>query len=551
MRSIRGRRYSSALSLLLVSIPLHAQINKAWPKHDPDLIEKLYRGDFAHISDDNFGRIDLEAVMTAFRSDAKLGNDKCPLFGGETVTADQMAKIATYIRYLNSNSTTGEFPSAQFMALSALGPDAFALDPNMMAMGLEIGKSGCRSNRVQKIRENIVDLLDQRIEWHSKDQSPNIKMMKQTVMKVSAQTYRSTVLNDVAIPAQEPVLRQIADLEARGAQLVQCEYGPTNPDSTGSQTMTFWYGNVPLTMADFQKLSRKHPLGDFGDMSVNACPQNLAAAKLAFWNSRQVGINKLDQNALAPATIPLDRVMGQLYPVYQQTRNAWISYQTTHDPRDQQQASAGKSQLLKSYGQSCDMANKAGVRGSNNIMCLIFQQLSDEFQPIPELPQTGSRANAPGPMVPAPARPGRPSTAVPAANGNTVSPSSPDVAHSSEIPVGTVLLVATLEPIDLLSADPSRLYRGQLERPAVFRGTTVLPQGTEVLLKITRQNPPAFPNAPLTFMVRADSTTFNGKSTPLVTNGSPLMIPAGPQQQQFAQLPAGRRFNLIVQPPRN
>src|SRR5262249_17018378 len=160
------------------------------------------------------------------------------------VTADQMTKIAAYIRYLNSNSTTGEFPSAQFMALSVLGPNAFVLDPNVMAMGLEIGKSGCKSERVQKIRQNLVNLLDQRLDWHSKDQSPNIKMMKQTVVKISAQNYRSAVQNDVPIPAQEPVLRQIADLEARGAQLLQCEYGPTNPDSTGSQTLTFWYGHV-------------------------------------------------------------------------------------------------------------------------------------------------------------------------------------------------------------------------------------------------------------------------------------------------------------------
>src|SRR5438445_1929107 len=56
-------------SLLLLSTPATAQISKAWPKHDPELITKLYNGNFAHISDDNFGRMDVEAVMAMFRTD--------------------------------------------------------------------------------------------------------------------------------------------------------------------------------------------------------------------------------------------------------------------------------------------------------------------------------------------------------------------------------------------------------------------------------------------------------------------------------------------------
>src|SRR5262249_2378179 len=287
----------------------------------------------------------------------------------------QMAKTLEYLHYLNSNSTTGEFPSAQFLALGALGGlgggGAWALDPNMLAMGLEIEKSGCKGARVQKIRENIVRLLDERIEWHSKDQSANIRVMKQTVVKINQQNYRSAVQSDVAIPAQDAVLRQIADLESRGAQLLQCEYGPTNPDSTGSQTLTFWYGNVPLTMADLQKLSRKHPLGDLGGVASTTCPPTLAQGKIAFRNSRQVGIDKLDQTALAPALIPMERVLEGNYPLYQQTRKSWASYQTTHDPRDQQQASVGKSQLLKMYGQSCQMSKNAGGNASNNILCQI------------------------------------------------------------------------------------------------------------------------------------------------------------------------------------
>src|SRR5262249_30214240 len=115
------RSCSAAFVLLLASFPLQAQVNKAWPRYDPQLIEKLYRGDFPHISDDNFGRMDLEAVMLAFRNDSKVGKDKCALFGEDEESAPDTAKRLAYIHYLNSNSTTGEFPSAQFMALSVLG----------------------------------------------------------------------------------------------------------------------------------------------------------------------------------------------------------------------------------------------------------------------------------------------------------------------------------------------------------------------------------------------------------------------------------------------
>lgn len=377
-------------SFLYLALPLQAQITRAFSRYDRDLIDKLYRGDFAHVSDDNWGRMDLEAVLVAFRTDKEAAT-KCSIMGVEEPSAAQMTTVVAYIKYLNSNSTTGKFPSAEFMTLSVLSagtdlPGVWALHPNWLAMAHEIENSGCKSARVQKIRENFIRLLDQRIEWHSKDQSTNIHLTKQAVKKITQQAYSTAVQIDVALPAQEPALRQIADLEARGAQLVDCEYGPTNPDSTGSQTLTFWYGSVPLTMGDFQKVSRKHPLGNFGDAAIMACPVTLSDAKNTFRNSRQIGINKLDQSALAPHRWPLDRLMGQMYPLYQQTKKSWISYQTTHDPRDQQRAVAGKSQLLKSYGQSCEMTKKAGDRGPNNVICQISQQLADEFQDIPNAP---------------------------------------------------------------------------------------------------------------------------------------------------------------------
>ena len=134
-------------------------------------------------------------------------------------------------------------------------------------------------------------------------------------------------------------------------------------------------------------------------------------------------------------------------------------------------------------------------------------------------------------MVPDPSRLGRPAPAAP--NGKATPTGPPTTVDLSEIPVGTALLVTTLEPIDLLTVDQNRRYKAQLERPAVVRGATLLPQGTEVLLKVSRQDQPGLDNAATVFMITADSTTFNGKSIPLITTGSSVVIPSGAQHQQF------------------
>ena len=391
-------------ALLLLSIPVTAQITKAWPKHDPDLIPKLYRGDFAHISDDNFGRMDVEAVMTMFRTDQKSGADKCPLLGQNVSDAESTAAMAQYIRYLNTDRQTGTFPSAQFMMLSVLGAgkDAlggFALDPNAMAMAMEIHEHSCDSERVQKIRENLIKLLQQRVAWYAvKDHSKEIRVQNQSIVPVTQQAWQAAVSNDVSLAVQEQALRQIRDLEARGAQLYDCEYGPTYPDSTGSETVTFWHKDVPLPMADFLNVSRKHPLAKFGDQAVTACPVTLADARQTFTKARQVGLNRIDQAALPRAEIPLNRIMGNLYPVYQNVKKSWASYQATHDPRDQQQASVGKDQLLggpAGYQTACEKMKLAG-QPPNNVHCQIAEQLTDEFRDIPDAPGAQDPKRRPG-----------------------------------------------------------------------------------------------------------------------------------------------------------
>jgi hypothetical protein len=146
-------------SFLYLALPLQAQITRAFSRYDRDLIDKLYRGDFAHISDDNWGRMDLEAVLVAFRTDKEAATE-CSIMGVEEPSAAQMTTVVAYIKYLNSNSTTGKFPSAEFMTLSVLSagtdlPGVWALHPNWLAMAHEIEDSGCKSARVQKIRTSV------------------------------------------------------------------------------------------------------------------------------------------------------------------------------------------------------------------------------------------------------------------------------------------------------------------------------------------------------------------------------------------------------------
>ena len=85
------------------------------------------------------------------------------------------------------------------------------------------------------------------------------------------------------------------------------------------------------------------------------------------------------------------------------------------------------------------------------------------------------------------------------------------------IPAGTQLSVATIDTIDLLSQDESRRYREQLGRPALSRGQIVLAQGSEVLLKISRQNRPGPPDNMAFVALTVDSTTLGGKRIQLTS----------------------------------
>ncbi|HEX5046732.1 MAG TPA: hypothetical protein VFX89_06385 [Gammaproteobacteria bacterium] len=495
-RTFSARRPIIAAALLSLCASAGAQPSF---RNDPNLIDKLHDGDFAHIADDNFGRMDLEAVLMAFRTDEELPR-KCDIMGGTGLDGAGLVKFLGWIKYLNTDSATGTFPSAQFLALSVLGAGTlgiWALDPNMLAMAEEIDADGCSGPRVKKIRENFARLMDQRIEWHSKDQSPNIGVSEARGVKITLAAYRSAVSKDVALPAQEAVLRQIAGLESSGAALLECEYGPLNPDSTGFETATFWYQNTPLTMNDLQKASRQHPLGGIGDDAVTDCPRSLADARRAVSSSRQHGIAKLDLTALAPDGIDLDQYLGAELDVYRRARSSWVAYQTSRDPRDENQAMIGKAEVLTAFRKGCDSLKQyPTVKYPPPTNCDVLRQLEYELAAIPDPPSSGL------------------------------------VLMTDALPNGLTIYVSTLEPIDLHSQDETRTYKAELSQPSVWQGLTVLPQGTPVTLRLVRTPPEQWPPNVMIVKLSPETVLFNGKETAIRTLAEPIQTAADPKRSR-------------------
>jgi hypothetical protein len=144
-------------------MPAAAQLGR-WPYYDPDLIEKLYKNDYQHVGNDNASRQDLIAVIAAFGLDP---DAKCSLVTDDSLAGG--AKLAGYISFLQSDSRTGQYPSAEASELAFVGalypdpPYVYINDPNLVAMAREIETHKCKSDRIQTIRRNFVQLLDDRI----------------------------------------------------------------------------------------------------------------------------------------------------------------------------------------------------------------------------------------------------------------------------------------------------------------------------------------------------------------------------------------------------
>ena len=149
-----AKRQILLMVLLLTAVPLHAQFTRV----DRNLIDKLYRGDFANISDDNFGRMDLEAVVMAFRADDRVPEQEVrPVWrsrtdrstNGEVSRLYQVFEYGPRHRNISERSIHG-FECAE--RWESNHPGVWALDPNMLAMALEIDKAGGCTDRAKTIR---------------------------------------------------------------------------------------------------------------------------------------------------------------------------------------------------------------------------------------------------------------------------------------------------------------------------------------------------------------------------------------------------------------
>jgi hypothetical protein len=460
LRQFRVRR---AACLAGVILGLSAQLAAAQLgiPHDAGLIDKLYRHDFGQISDDNNGRVDISAVMMAFSF-----GKTCPNKDGRGL---DLAAIAEYGRYLTADSKTGESPSHEFLRISLLNVfgdnarDAWAFHPGTLAMAAEIDISGCQSPRVRKIRENLRQLLDERIAWHQQKLELQAPLRNQSLVSVKDHDWQAG-LAKVGRSQQEAVRRQIGDLEMRGAQLSRCTYGPTSPDNTGSETVVFWYKDVPLSMAALMMVSREHPFAGLGDVAVNTCPRTLADAYTQVQQSVQVGQSRVDPSSLPPAQVSLERFMGSDYNTYTLIKSDWAAYQATNNNASLTRAIGNKANLLARYERSCQLASA----DKSNPFCRVRQQIADDFADIPDR----AAANPP--------RQSRGDGRV-APNGPSLPVEPPADARS--LPAGLLISVTTIDAIDIGGAESGGSFRARLDQPLMEQGRVVVPQGAEIHLK--------------------------------------------------------------------
>jgi hypothetical protein len=538
---------------IALSAPVHGLAQDRMPTfpHDSALIDKIEKGNFMQISDDNTGRMDLLAVlMGASRSRCEMVNPG-------------VIELAKFVKYLGSDSATGKYPSQEFEAMGlfaafvSMGDDKvlpdgtrkestfdgpWLLNPNAQAVIL-IGARGCNDSRFKNVATNLLRAIEHHMNWHDQKLGDKAPLMSQNTVPVSQSGWRELVATDVELNKQTQVMKQIADLQSTAATNINCVYGPKNPDGTVTEQVGFWYRQVPSPGGEFLKVSRKNPMATFGDIPQSTCPANLMDAHQKLAESQRQAQSKVDPSALPPFPVPLQLMMGLYYPTYQNVKKTWIDYQSSHNPKDQQTAIDGKALLLRTYNRSCNI-EKSGGRNTGEF-CQLVQQLTDEFQEIPDPPTqtpppaaTNPRAVTQQTNPPTGATPVRP-------NPRTAAPATDP---SSGFPVGTQLLVAFTEPVDL-SAMAGRTFRAQLARAAQSRTQILAPQGSEVELQVSA--PQTTANM-VSVTISVISVTVDGKQIPVTTQ--PMTRPismAGRQSPAISQIPARNILPFTVRATAN
>jgi hypothetical protein len=92
-------------------------------------------------------------------------------------------------------------------------------------------------------------------------------------------------LYDVPDSQRDMVEQQVKDLIAKGQKVINCEYGPSNPQTQmGYATFNFWYQTAPANILKLLTSTYRHPLMEEGRVAVSACPATRALAENLYRN---------------------------------------------------------------------------------------------------------------------------------------------------------------------------------------------------------------------------------------------------------------------------
>jgi hypothetical protein len=507
--------YAIPLSLFLLLPALLAQSDRIVNgqgniRHDPELINKLLRGDFKSISDEHWSRIGQGAVTKAFQ------HSKCSIASDKT-SAEVMKLIAASPGYFAGGSDI-QSETKEALNLLPLSDSVVMFHPNYQS-AVALIADNCRSERAQTLGKNLQKLIEERLAWGKQDHSAQAQLAKQTIRPVS-QELLSSIYDISNKQARQQVVEQIKDLGSKGYQLCDCVYGPTSADGKGFTTYTFWYKQVPIPMGELMKVARDHPLGKLGDLSVTACPSTERAAHDKQQNSFNVANSKVDYSKLPPHHIDLDRAMGaQTYAMFQSAQKHWESYKVGKQEWERREAILNKKTLLATYSKSCEKHRQE--TGTDNTSCGIHDQMKDELDEIPD-----DDSIQPANIIQQPAK------------------------SASGIPFGARFALVTIDSINLAGVDSGRRFHAQLEQPVAAGGVVILPKGTDIMLKAIRRQLPNVPNPRMVqIAISIDYASMDGKQIPITTNEfyKSLMIDAPIMTRGRAVAPLAASTQVLPQ----
>jgi hypothetical protein len=138
---------------------------------------------------------------------------------------------------------------------------------------------------------------------------------------------------------------------------------------------------------------------------------------------------------------------------------------------------------------------------------------------------------------------------VAAPSPRSTAPPPPTVrAEYGPLPVGAIVNVQTLEPIDVLETNPDRRYRARLTTPVGYRGQLLAPVGAEVLLRVEPVERTGAADASVG--IAAVSISLDGQPADIQTSRVTRPVPApGSRYRGPSVIRAGTPFQFRIGPP--